>query len=144
MAKEVPDLDPIALPQPPTARRVRALAAAELVALAQGRDDALTYGEQAVELGRALGDRSALAFAVWLHGSALAGVFGQHERAIGLLEEAGALLEAVAQRYELKLWGNRPPTLSASSPLQRCFQGEVWGADMYQVLRRSRITAAGS
>jgi spore maturation protein CgeB len=51
-----------------------------------------------------------------------------------------ALLEAVAQRYELKLWGNRPPTLSASSPLQRCFQGEVWGADMYQVLRRSRIT----
>jgi spore maturation protein CgeB len=51
-----------------------------------------------------------------------------------------ALLEAVAKRYELKLWGNRPPTLSASSPLQRCFQGEVWGADMYQVLRRSRIT----
>jgi hypothetical protein len=51
-----------------------------------------------------------------------------------------ALLEAVAQRYELKLWGNRPLTLSASSPLQRCFQGEVWGADMYQVLRRSRIT----
>jgi spore maturation protein CgeB len=51
-----------------------------------------------------------------------------------------ALLEAVAQRYELKLWGNRPPTLPASSPLQRCFQGEVWGADMYQVLRRSRIT----
>jgi spore maturation protein CgeB len=51
-----------------------------------------------------------------------------------------ALLEAVAQRYQLKLWGNRPPTLSASSPLQRCFQGEVWGADMYQVLRRSRIT----
>ena len=51
-----------------------------------------------------------------------------------------ALLEAVAQRYDLKLWGNRPPTLSASSPLQRCFQGEVWGAGMYQVLRRSRIT----
>ncbi|WP_028137612.1 CgeB family protein [Bradyrhizobium japonicum] len=51
-----------------------------------------------------------------------------------------ALLEAVAQRYNLKLWGNRPQTLPASSPLHRCFQGEVWGADMYQVLRRSRIT----
>jgi spore maturation protein CgeB len=51
-----------------------------------------------------------------------------------------ALLEAVAERYNLKLWGNRPQTLPASSPLQRCFQGEVWGADMYQVLRRSRIT----
>ena len=51
-----------------------------------------------------------------------------------------ALLEAVAERYDLKLWGNRPQTLPTSSPLHRCFQGEVWGADMYQVLRRSRIT----
>jgi spore maturation protein CgeB len=51
-----------------------------------------------------------------------------------------ALLEAAAERYDLKLWGARPQTLPASSPLHRCFQGEVWGADMYQVLRRSRIT----
>jgi hypothetical protein len=51
-----------------------------------------------------------------------------------------ALLEAVAGRYDLKLWGNRPQALPASSPLHRCYQGEVWGADMYQVLRRSRIT----
>jgi hypothetical protein len=51
-----------------------------------------------------------------------------------------ALLEAVARRYDLKLWGNRPQALPASSPLHRCFQGEVWGAEMYQVLRRSRIT----
>jgi hypothetical protein len=51
-----------------------------------------------------------------------------------------ALLEAVAGRYDLKLWGNRPQALPAASPLHRCFQGEVWGADMYQVLRRSRIT----
>ena len=51
-----------------------------------------------------------------------------------------ALLEAVARRYDLKVWGARPQTLPASSPLHRCFQDEVWGADMYQVLRRSRIT----
>ena len=51
-----------------------------------------------------------------------------------------ALLEAVAERYDLKLWGNIPQALPASSPLHRCFQGEVWGAEMYQVLRRSRIT----
>ncbi len=51
-----------------------------------------------------------------------------------------ALLEAVARRYDLKLWGNRPQALPASSPLHRCYQDEVWGADMYQVLRRSRIT----
>jgi spore maturation protein CgeB len=51
-----------------------------------------------------------------------------------------ALLEAVARRYDLKLFGNPPQALSANSPLHRCFQGEVWGADMYQVLRRSRVT----
>jgi hypothetical protein len=50
------------------------------------------------------------------------------------------LLEAVAERYDLKLWGNRPQALAASSPLHRCFQGEVWGTDMYRVLQRSRIT----
>ncbi len=51
-----------------------------------------------------------------------------------------ALLEAVAERYDLKLWGSPPQALPASSPLHRCYQAEVWGADMYQVLRRSRIT----
>jgi spore maturation protein CgeB len=51
-----------------------------------------------------------------------------------------ALLEAVANRYDLKLFGSRPQALPASSPLHRCFQGEVWGAEMYQALRRSRIT----
>ena len=51
-----------------------------------------------------------------------------------------ALLEAVAGRYDLKLFGSRPQALPATSPLHRCFQGEVWGAEMYQALRRSRIT----
>ena len=51
-----------------------------------------------------------------------------------------ALLEAVAKRHDLKLWGNLSGSLPASSPLHRCFQGEVWGAEMYQVLKRSRIT----
>jgi hypothetical protein len=51
-----------------------------------------------------------------------------------------ALLEAVAQRYDLKLFGNPPRALPVSSPLHRCFQSEVWGAEMYQVLRRSKIS----
>jgi spore maturation protein CgeB len=51
-----------------------------------------------------------------------------------------ALLEAVAERHDLKLWGNRPQALPSSSPLHRCFQGEVWGTEMYEVLRRSRIS----
>jgi spore maturation protein CgeB len=55
-------------------------------------------------------------------------------------QQRTALLEAVAKRYDLKLWGTLPQSLPTSSPLRRCFQGEVWGADMYQVLRRSRIS----
>jgi hypothetical protein len=51
-----------------------------------------------------------------------------------------ALLEAVAERYDLQLYGSRPQALPASSPLHRCYRGEVWGAEMYQVLRRSRVT----
>jgi spore maturation protein CgeB len=50
------------------------------------------------------------------------------------------LLESVAERYDLKLFGSPPQALPAASPLHRCFQGEVWGADMYQALRRSKIT----
>jgi spore maturation protein CgeB len=60
-------------------------------------------------------------------------VFADHRQRI-------ALLEAVAERFDLKLWGARPQSLPASSPLHRCFQGEVWGVEMYQALRRSRIT----
>lgn len=51
-----------------------------------------------------------------------------------------ALLEFVAERHDLKLWGNIPSSLPSTSPLRRCFQGEVWGSEMYDVLRRSRIS----
>ncbi len=93
----------LALSESATARRVRALADAEVVALAQGRGDALVYGERAVELGRAAGDRPAHAFAVWVHGSTLAGVFGERQRAIELLDEAGELLEAEADDWSVGL-----------------------------------------
>ncbi|MCK1432206.1 MULTISPECIES: glycosyltransferase [unclassified Bradyrhizobium] len=51
-----------------------------------------------------------------------------------------ALLEFVAERHDLKLWGNIPNSLPSTSRLRRCFQGEVWGSEMYDVLRRSRIS----
>ena len=91
----------LAVQQPATAQRVRALAIAAHLALAQGRDQALSYGEQAVELGRAVGDRSALAFALALHGSALGGLFDQRERAVALLEEAGTLREAEGDDWSM-------------------------------------------
>lgn len=51
-----------------------------------------------------------------------------------------AQLEAVARRFDLKLFGSGLHALPASSPLHRCYQGEVWGVEMYQALRSSRIT----
>jgi hypothetical protein len=51
-----------------------------------------------------------------------------------------AQLEVVARRYDLKLFGSGLHSLPPSSPLHRCYQGEVWGVDMYQALRASRVT----
>lgn len=51
-----------------------------------------------------------------------------------------AQLEAVARKYDLKLYGSGLDSLPASSPLHRCYQGEVWGVEMYQALRASRLT----
>lgn len=50
------------------------------------------------------------------------------------------LLEHIARHVPLKVWGNGIETLPADSPLHACYQGEAWGRDMYNVLRRSRIT----
>lgn len=50
------------------------------------------------------------------------------------------LLEHVARHTALKVWGNGIEGLPPGSPLHACYQGEAWGRDMYNVLRRSRIT----
>jgi spore maturation protein CgeB len=50
------------------------------------------------------------------------------------------LLEALARRLPLKVWGNGVEQLPRSSPIRECFQGEAWGAQMYGVLRRSQIS----
>ncbi|HKU65871.1 MAG TPA: glycosyltransferase [Rhizomicrobium sp.] len=51
-----------------------------------------------------------------------------------------ALLEYLVARVPLKVWGNGIERLPATSPLHGVYQGEAWGRDMYQVLRRSRLT----
>lgn len=50
------------------------------------------------------------------------------------------LLESIARQLPLKIWGNGIESLPRNSPLHACYQGEAWGRDMYEVLRRSRIT----
>ena len=50
------------------------------------------------------------------------------------------LLEAVANRFPLELWAPDLNGLAAHSPLHACFRGQVYGTEMYDVLRRSQIT----
>jgi|WetSurMetagenome_2_1015567.scaffolds.fasta_scaffold57007_2 spore maturation protein CgeB len=50
------------------------------------------------------------------------------------------LLEAIAREFPVQLWLSNFKGISRSSPLHRCIRGEVWGSDMYNVLRRSKIT----
>lgn len=51
-----------------------------------------------------------------------------------------AWLEEIARNTPLKVWGNGIERLPSSSPLHAIYQGEAWGRQMYDVLRRSRIT----
>jgi spore maturation protein CgeB len=49
------------------------------------------------------------------------------------------LLERIASRLPLEVWGYGVDGLSPDSPLRGAYRGEAWGLDMYRVLARSRI-----
>lgn len=51
-----------------------------------------------------------------------------------------ALLQRVAERFPLKIWGPMPRGGLGSSVLADCYQGEAWGLEMLTILRRSQIT----
>jgi hypothetical protein len=50
------------------------------------------------------------------------------------------LLEAICERFPVKLYVSGASVLDAGSPIHRHLAGEVWGRDMYRVLQRSRVT----
>jgi spore maturation protein CgeB len=50
-----------------------------------------------------------------------------------------ALLEQVAAREPLEVWGYGADALAPDSPLRARHHGEAWGLDMYEVLARSQI-----
>lgn len=50
-----------------------------------------------------------------------------------------ALLERLASRVPLAIWGYGVESLRSDSPLKACHRGEAWGMDMYRVLARSKI-----
>lgn len=55
-------------------------------------------------------------------------------------EERVKLLEYLCQRFGVQIWGIGVESLSKNSPICRCYKGQAWGRDMYQILHRSKIT----
>ena len=51
-----------------------------------------------------------------------------------------ALLEGIAREFPIELWLSNFKGIRAGSPLHKCYRGEAWDRNMYDVLRRSRIT----
>jgi len=49
-------------------------------------------------------------------------------------------LEQVTRAVPVDFWGYGAETLSANSPIRARHRGEVWGLDMFSLLRQSRIT----
>ncbi len=54
--------------------------------------------------------------------------------------ERVTLLEAIARQFNLGLWTPNLRGIPPTSPLHNCLRGEVYGRDMYNIIRRSRIT----
>lgn len=55
-------------------------------------------------------------------------------------DERNQLLEQVAQRVDVDFWGYDVRNLALDSPIHRCYRGEAWGLDMYNIRHNSRIT----
>lgn len=51
-----------------------------------------------------------------------------------------SFLEAIARQFRLALWVPNLKGIPSSSPLHACRKGEVYGREMFETLRRSRIT----
>lgn len=51
-----------------------------------------------------------------------------------------ALLEAVAKKFPLEVWLPSLSGLSPNSPLRKCHRGAAFGRDLYDIMRRSRMT----
>jgi spore maturation protein CgeB len=63
-------------------------------------------------------------------------------------EDRVSCLEALARKTPIKIWGYAPPftrigrigKLLRGNTLPARYQGEVWGIEMYRIIKRSKIT----
>jgi Uncharacterized protein conserved in bacteria len=59
----------------------------------------------------------------------------------GIHSSRAALLESLCDRIEeIRVWGTGIDQLSLTSPIRRCYMGQAWGREMFQILRKSKIT----
>ena len=59
----------------------------------------------------------------------------------GIYDSRARFLELLSERIEhTKIWGTGVEELPATSSIRRCYVGQAWGREMYQILRKSRIT----
>jgi spore maturation protein CgeB len=49
------------------------------------------------------------------------------------------ILESVARRFPIHVWGQGINYLSPTSPLRKHYHGEAWGKEMYQIIAQSKI-----
>lgn len=71
----------------------------------------------------------------------------QHNRDLGVVfvgsitaehKQRVLLLEYLCERIDLQIWGNLHG-LAANSPIHRCYKGEAWGREMYEIFSRAKI-----
>lgn len=49
-------------------------------------------------------------------------------------------LEAIAEEFDLRVWGMGLENVAEESPIRDCHQGEAWGLELYRILNRSKIS----
>jgi spore maturation protein CgeB len=54
-------------------------------------------------------------------------------------QEATKILENVAKKIPIHVWGHGLQYLDKNSPLRNNYHGEAWGLDMYKILSQSKI-----
>jgi hypothetical protein len=59
----------------------------------------------------------------------------------GVHRSRTAFLESLCVQFQqMKVWGPGAEALDSASPLRRCYVGQAWGHEMYQILKNSKIT----
>jgi len=49
-------------------------------------------------------------------------------------------LETVCAHVDIETWGPNVSHIRSDSPILRCYNGQAWGRNMYQILRNSKVT----